>query len=313
MLDRTDPTFRESVLKGLAKDPKVLEPKWFYDAAGSALFDEICELPEYYPTRTEKSILEERAAEIASELGNDVILYEPGAGSLQKARILLEALEGLARFIPSDISAAHLEAAASDLRKAFPDIAIDPVACDFTKHLEMPAIADDRPVTIFFPGSTIGNFEPGQAENLLRRFRKETGARQLLIGVDLVKDRETLVAAYDDAAGVTAAFNLNLLKRINRELEADFALHQFQHHALFNESRSRIEMHLESLCEQSVSISGERFDFRDGERIHTENSYKYTPERFASLAGKAGWVKPHLWTDQNRLFGVFLFQSEEAD
>ncbi len=308
MLERLDTQFRDSVLNGLSQDPKTLEPKWFYDAEGSVLFDQICQLPEYYPTRTEAAILQERAGEIADALGEGVVLYEPGAGSLRKARIVLDALKNPAGFVPTDISATHLHRAAESLSCDFPDLPIDPVGCDFTKHLAMPAAIDkDMPVTLFFPGSTIGNFEPRQAETLLRRFRQETGAVHLLIGVDLVKNQETLVAAYDDRAGVTAAFNLNLLRRINRELDGDFSVDRFRHIALFNERKSRIEMHLESLGDQSVGIAGRRFDFVAGERIHTENSYKYSPEHFTELAASTGWGNPKFWTDAKSLFGVFLF------
>ncbi|MCP1198418.1 L-histidine N(alpha)-methyltransferase [Notoacmeibacter sp. MSK16QG-6] len=308
MLERLNTTFRDSVLGGLSQHPKTLEPKWFYDAVGSALFDQICLLPEYYPTRTETAILRERADDIAEALGAGVVLYEPGAGSLSKARIVLEALEAPSRFVPTDISSTHLHEAAEDVREAFPDLAIEPIACDFTKHLAIPpSVEDDMPVTLFFPGSTIGNFEPGEAEALLRRFREESGAQHLLIGVDLVKDRNTLVAAYDDAAGVTAAFNLNLLERINRELGGDFVIEKFQHVALFNEEKSRIEMHLESLEDQEASIAGSSIQFTAGERLHTENSYKYSPDRFSTMAARAGWNESLVWTDDKNWFGVFLF------
>ena len=308
MLDATNEAFSASVLEGLAQTPKLLEPKWFYDAAGSALFDQICDLPEYYPTRTEARILHDASVEIAQALGPGVVLYEPGAGSAEKARTLLDVLDRPAAFAPADICLEHVEQSAATLRTLYPGLRIEALPLDFSAALSVPShLQEAGPVVVFFPGSTIGNLEPRDAAALMARFRHEAGAERLLICVDLVKDEQTLVAAYDDADGVTAAFNKNLLTRINRELEGDFDLDAFAHVALFNRAESRIEMQLESLRAQTVSVRDQQFPFAAGERIVTEYSYKYATADFVGLAADAGWKFENRWVDADSHFGVFLF------
>lgn len=300
--------FGQALLDGLTSTPKRVEPKWFYDEAGSRLFDEICELPEYYVTRTETAILREAASEIAGHLGAGVTLFEPGAGSTVKVRLLLDQLKPPVTYVPADISAAHLEASAAELTEAYPDLDVRPFACDFTRAFSLPADLPAHPVTVFFPGSTIGNFEPKQAERLLARFAGLPRATALLIGVDLRKDVGRLIRAYDDSAGVTAAFNRNLLVRANRELGADFDVEAFHHLACYDAKTHRIEMHLESVEDQVVRVAGHAIRFRRGETIHTENSYKFDADGFAELAGRAGWRRrTALWRDPERLFAVMLF------
>jgi dimethylhistidine N-methyltransferase len=308
MFDRTEDAFAASVIEGLSQTPKRLEPKWFYDAEGSRLFDRICDLPEYYPTRAETAILTAEADAIAAEIGPDATLWEPGAGSAVKARILLDALERPAAYAPVDICADHVAHAAEALRADYPDLRVEPGPLDFTAPLDPPTRHGEGPVTAFFPGSTIGNLDPDAAADLMRRFREEAGAERLLIGADLVKDETTLVAAYDDTQGVTGAFNRNLLARINRELGGDFDLDAFAHRAVFDRQASRIEMRLESLQPQVVTVRGERFAFAQGEQIVTEHSYKYDPRAFAALARRGGWARPRVWTGVG-LFGVFLFEA----
>ena len=301
-------TFLQSLIAGLNAPQKRLEPKFFYDDAGSALFDEITELEAYYPTRTEISILQAAAPEIAAAIGAGAVVLEPGAGSAAKVSLLLDALEAPAAFAPGDISIDHLTEAAAALQSRYPDLPIRPFALDFDHPFDLPAeIAALGPVTVFFPGSTIGNFEPARAIGLLQRFAEIANAQHLLIGVDMKKDHDRLVRAYDDSEGVTAHFNLNLLVRANGELGADFDVSAFEHLALYNEKDGRIEMHLKSLCAQTVSVAGERFSFTEGETIHTENSYKYAIPEFQALAAKAGWNARQVWTDPESLFSVQLF------
>jgi len=300
--------FAKSLLAGLAKPQKSLEPKFFYDRRGSELFEEITALDAYYPTRTEIGILERSASEIARAIGPGAVLAEPGAGALRKARIVLSALERPAAFAPGDISADHLKDAAAELAGDFPGLAIWPFKVDFDGPFDLPAEAAALgPVTVFFPGSTIGNFEPKAATALLRRFAGLANARKLLVGVDLKKDHNRLVRAYDDPEGVTAAFNLNLLVRANRELGADLDLDAFAHVARYDATQGRIEMHLESRRAQEVTVLGRRFAFRAGETIHTENSYKYDIAEFEAVAGSAGWTPDACWTDAERLFSVQLY------
>ncbi len=298
--------FAASVLAGLGAPRKRLEAKYFYDEAGSRLFDRICELDEYYPTRTETAILREKAGDLARLVPEGAALIEPGAGSLAKTRILLDALPGLGAYVPVDISGAHLQRAAARLRRDHPGLPVRPVAGDFTKGITLPPADRGRPGVVFFPGSTIGNFEKEAARALLAGFAAIPGVAALVIGVDLVKDPDRLVRAYDDREGVTAAFNLNLLARINRELGGDFDLAGFAHEARWNADASRIEMHLVSLHTQSVRVLGHRFNFRAGESIHTENSHKFTPAGFRALAGAAGWAPADLWLDPDRLFSVHV-------
>ena len=282
-----------------------MSPKFFYDAAGSALFEQICELPEYYPTRTEIGILSERALDIARCIGPRAEIVEFGAGAVRKVRILLDALERPSRYTPIDISGEHLLASAASLREAYSSLEVLPVVADFTAALTLPPPPVGTGTRVgFFPGSSIGNFSPEEALRLLQRMAQWLQGGGLLIGVDLVKDPAELHAAYNDAAGVTAAFNLNLLARANRELDADFDLQRFAHYAFYNPLQQRVEMHLISRCKQDVMVAGERFSFADGESLHTENSYKYTVDGFNALARRAGFMPEAVWCDAHKRFAV---------
>ena len=295
---------RTEVLAGLASAQKRIPPKFFYDAAGSQLFDAICELPEYYPTRTEIGILRRDGADMAALLGRNALLVELGSGSSLKIRVLLEALRP-AVYMPVDISREHLLHSARSLAETFPDLEVHAVCGDYSRPLPLPLADHDHPRAAFFPGSSIGNFEPPQAERFLRRVGAMLGpGGRLLIGVDLLKDRRVLEAAYNDADGVTAEFNLNLLRRINRELDGDFDLGTFRHDAFFNVAEDRIEMHLISTRAQRVQVAGETFGFREGESIHTECSYKYSIDGFQALARRAGFEPERVWTDPVPLFSV---------
>ena len=299
--------FEIAVLNGLRKTPKELPCKFFYDSEGSALFDRICELPEYYPTRTETALLKKHAAEFASLMGPNVDLVEFGAGSLQKVGYLLEALERPNAYLPIDISGDYLGAMAAKLRRAFPRLAVKPIVADFTSPLQIPSFGARR--IGFFPGSTIGNFTHVEALAFLQRTAKMLRGGGLLIGVDLVKDPAILHAAYNDAEGVTAAFNKNILARANRELGADFDLAAFAHYAPYNPVAQRIEMHLVSLKPQTVSIGGESIAFVQGEPIHTENSHKYTIEGFRALAASAGYEPRALWCDASNFFSLHWLEA----
>lgn len=305
----SDSEFLRDVLAGLRREPKAIPPKYFYDAAGSALFDRICELPEYYPTRTERGILEQHAADMAQALGPRVLLIEPGAGSGLKTRLLLDVLIDPAAYVPVDISGEHLRASVISLRETFAHIDIRPVEADFTQAFPLPRLPQP-PLrrAIFFPGSTLGNFEPDAARRLLAEFRALAGRDgRLLLGVDLQKDVATLERAYDDAAGVTAQFNLNLLARINRELGGNFDLDAFAHRAFYDAERGRIEMHLVSRRDQVVRVGAGTVRFRRGETLHTENSYKYTPESLAQTARASGWRPLRQWTDAQSWFALTMF------
>ena len=298
-------SFLRDVLTGLSSKPKWMAAKHFYDAEGSRLFERIMQLPEYYPTRSEMQTLRENAGAIASLVPEGAALVEFGSGSNAKIRLLLEAAPQIKAYVPVDISAEYLEEQAQELRRDFPALKIFPVAADFTKRFELPAKVRAMPRVGFFPGSTIGNFEPLAAVSFLRNAARILGENaSLIIGVDLVKDEKVLNAAYNDAEGVTAAFNLNLLTRINREADADFNLESFEHRAFFNTARERIEMHLVSKSAQRVTVGGEAFEFEPGETIHTENSYKYTRDGFKNLAHQAGWIEHALWTDAAGNFSV---------
>jgi L-histidine N-alpha-methyltransferase len=298
-------SFLADVREGLSRPQKALSPKYFYDAAGSALFEAITRLPEYYPTRTEVSILDRSGPEIAALLPANAALVEFGSGSTVKLRRLLQHLDKLAAYVPVDVSGDFLRAQAETLSGDIPHLRVEPVVADFTRDFDLPASLDGLPRAGFFPGSTIGNFEPAEAEDLLRRFGRILGqGAHMIVGVDLVKDAATLESAYDDAAGVTAAFNLNLLTRINRELAGRFDLPGFAHRAVFNRQASRIEMHLVAKDAQAVPVGSETFTFAAGETIHTESSYKYTVETFRALAERAGWTWLTVWTDPDGLFSV---------
>ena len=296
--------FAGDVIDDLSKFPKKLSPKYFYDAKGSELFEQITVLPEYYPTRTELAILRERGGEIAALIPRGAALVEFGAGATTKVRLLLERSH-FAAYVPVDISGDFLKQQADGLRRDFPQLAVHPVAADFTAPFALPEAVTDMPKVGFFPGSTLGNFEPQEAQAFLRSARQILGhGAQMIIGVDLEKDERTLYDAYNDAAGVTARFNLNVLERINRELGGNFDLSGFTHRSIYNHDRHRIEMHLISRKAQSVRVLGHHFSFRPGESIHTENSYKYSLDRFATLAESSGWQIRQSWTDPARMFSV---------
>jgi L-histidine Nalpha-methyltransferase len=301
--------FLSDVIAGLSSEPRTLPCKYFYDERGAALFQKICELPEYYITRTEIDILDRHRAEIAAHLGRRISLIGLGTGSGTKTRILIEALEKPAVYIPVDISEKQLRKSAAVFGKMFPDLEILPVCADYLQPVALPAARHKAARNVvYFPGSTIGNFEPGEATQFLRRIAKvccQSGA--LLIGVDLRKDRAVIEAAYNDTAGVTAQFNLNLLARANRELGADFDLQHWQHRAIYNSDAGRIEMYLISQIDQAVHVADHTFELRSGEKIITEFSYKYAPEGFAALARNAGFEFQKMWTNDARLFGVFYF------
>ena len=298
-------SFADHVIAGLGDSPKWLSAKYFYDAAGSDLFEQITRLPEYYPTRTELRILQRNARAIAVYIPLAAALVELGTGSSRKARILIEAAPQIAAYVPVDISGEFLALEAAAVRRDIPGIAVLPVVADFTRDFELPPQVRARPRVGFFPGSTIGNFEPEDAAEFLRQAGRILGAgATMIVGVDRIKNEAVLNAAYDDTAGVTARFNLNILARMNRELGADFDLAAFRHRAFYNVAGHRIEMHLESVMAQTVTVAGRTFEFRAGETIHTENSYKYTVESFRALAESAGWRPVACWTDENDWFAV---------
>jgi dimethylhistidine N-methyltransferase len=296
--------FARDLIAGLATRPHSISPKYFYDIEGSRLFDRICELPEYYPTRSELQILQDRAGEIAALAGRGAEIVEFGAGSLRKVRLLLQAFEAPARYLPIDISGEHLRDAAGILRGEFAGLDVQPVVADYTQALQLPPARGTGQRIGFFPGSTIGNFTPEEALVFLQRAAEMLRGGALLLGADLVKDPQVLHAAYNDAQGVTAAFNLNLLARANRELGANFALAQYAHYAFYNAPQQRIEMHLVSREAQSVTIAGQRFALDEGESLHTENSYKFTVAGLRALAARAGFRAGPVWTDPDRLFSV---------
>ena len=298
-------SFRDEVLQGLQKPQKELPAKLFYDRVGSQLFEEITTLPEYYLTRTEIGILDSNADEIVRRMGSDFVLIEYGSGSSRKVRILLDQLTTSATYMAIDISLLYLKESAERLNDAYPDITVVAVCADYTKPFEIPECDSYQKRVIFFPGSTVGNFEP----YLARKFFRDTASilrpgDGMLIGVDLKKDPEILHAAYNDAAGVTARFNLNILEHINRELDADFDLDRFEHVAFYNSVDGRIEMHLRSTTSQVVHIGGEEIAFRAGETIHSENSYKYSIEDFRALIADTGFAHETVWTDEQNLFSV---------
>jgi L-histidine Nalpha-methyltransferase len=301
--------FESDILAGLSAPPKRVPAKYFYDGTGSQLFERITELPEYYPTRSEMRILRDHAADIAKLIPPGSALVEFGSGSNKKVRILLRAAPPLAAYVPVDICGEMVEQEAAELQPDFTDLKVLPVTADICFPFELPAQAKAAPVRVgFFPGSTIGNFEPHEAAAFLRNAARILGAgATLIIGADLIKPAEVLNAAYNDKAGVTAKFNLNLLVRINRELRGTFKLDTFEHHAFYNRERNRIEMHLASLKRQKVRVAGETIDFRAGETIHTENSYKYSVESLGALARGVGWMPAGVWTDKREYFSIQAF------
>ncbi|MBS0537542.1 MAG: L-histidine N(alpha)-methyltransferase [Proteobacteria bacterium] len=306
--DRED--FRREVLAGLAQKARAIPARFLYDARGSALFDEICELPEYYLTRTETRILAERAPEIARLAGPHPALVEFGSGSSVKSRLLLDAIGDLAAYAPIDISREHLEASAARLRRDYPGLNVEPVCGDYMTLERLPHMRADGRHLGFFPGSTVGNLEPADATAFLRRARRLLGDDgALVLGVDLRKDARVLHDAYNDSAGVTAAFTLNLLRRMNRELHASFDLDGFAHEAFYNEGEGRIEIYFRSLRDQQVPVAGRSFAFARGERVHTEYSYKYDLPGIEALASSGGFRIGALWTDPERLFAVAYLQA----
>ncbi|HEY3645568.1 MAG TPA: L-histidine N(alpha)-methyltransferase [Gammaproteobacteria bacterium] len=304
---------REEVLAGLRGRQKTLPCKYFYDERGSQLFDAICELPEYYVTRTELGIMEMHVAEMAAALGEQLILVEPGSGTSLKTRLLLEHLRDPVAYVPVDIAREHLLHAADQLNRLYPKLEVLPVCADFNQRFDVPAPARAAARTaVYFPGSTLGNFAPAEARQLLSHMRHLAGRDgALLIGIDLRKDVTVLEQAYDDATGVTAEFNLNLLSRINQELDGDFDLRRFSHRAVYNTAEGCIEMHLVSTKDQKVRVAGESFTFRAGEHILSERSHKYTLEGFAALAARTGFKIEQQWTDDRRYFCVAYLTATE--
>ncbi len=301
--------FHAEVIAGLSGEVKHLSPKFFYDEQGSQLFDAITQLPEYYPTRTEIGLLQRHAGDMAGILGDDGLLFELGSGSNIKIRVLLDALR-LQAYAPIDISREFLRFSAGAVARDHPALEVHAICTDYSKPIEVPDCLDAERRTVFFPGSSIGNFEPNQARELLQRVAGLLGADgRLLIGVDLKKDPARLYAAYNDNQGITACFNLNLLTRINRELDADFDVSAFRHHAIYNEALGRVEMHLIATMRQRVRIDGCCFEFQTGESIHTENSYKYSVEEFQSLAAQAGLAGVQVWQDDDALFSIHCLQA----
>ena len=305
----TDSSFRPEVLAGLARPQKAISPKWLYDQRGSELFEDIVSVADYYPPEAE-AVAFETAMPETGKIMPGAAIAEFGSGASMKIDRLIEAVKPCL-YVPIDIAETFLKDAAASLSERFPDLPIEPVVGDFTRKVDLPEVflkAERR--LGFFPGSTIGNFDSGGSEAFLREARGTLGqGSAFLVSADLVKDKDILLRAYDDRDGVTRAFNLNLLTRINRELEADFDLGRFRHEARWNDEESRIEMHLVSALPQEVSVAGRRFTFAEGETIHTENSHKYTVPRFTALAERAGWTVENVWTDDRDWFGVFLLKA----
>ena len=305
--------FRAAVLAGLSRAPRAIPARFLYDARGSELFDAICELPEYYLTRTETGILAGCAPELARLAGPGCALVEFGSGSSVKTRLLLEAMPDLAAYVPIDISRQHLDATAARLRRDYPWLRVEPVCADYMALETLPADVNGAPRLGFFPGSTIGNLEPAEVTAFLRRARALLGDRgALVLGVDLRKDPQCLHDAYNDSAGVTAAFTLNLLRRMNRELGATFDTARFAHEAFYNPVEGRIEIYVRSLAAQSVTVAGRTFVFGEGERIHTEYSYKYDEAGIAALARSGGFTVDRTWTDPARQFAVVYLEATLA-
>ena len=302
--------FGAEVLDGLSRTRKRIASKFFYDSRGVALFNRICALDEYYLTRSEMSLLRQHRGAIAALAGTDACLVEFGSGSSEKARTLLAAFENPAAYVPVDLSASQLSDSARTVETGFPAIKVTPVQADFTRQFRLPDHGLPRNRVGFFPGSTIGNFSHAQAREFLAQAARILGPNAgFIIGVDLEKDERVLIAAYNDSARVTAEFNLNLLVRINRELEADFDLEAFSHLAIYNRDDARIEMYLVSRRRQTVRVSGVPINFEEGERVHTENSHKYSLDRFHALARSAGWTPLRSWVDADELFGIHFLKA----
>ncbi|AYO79833.1 L-histidine N(alpha)-methyltransferase [Sphingobium yanoikuyae] len=301
-----DPAFRRDILAGLARSPKATPPIWFYDRRGSELFEDITDLPEYYPTRTETALLAGHGDDFAAAIGPGRAVVEFGAGSARKTPHLLRAIDPAA-YVPIDISGDFLRTSSAELASAFPGLPVLPLVGDFTGALALPDAIDGLPRLGFFPGSTIGNSEPDTAVDLLRAMRRLLGDdAMLLIGMDRIKDRDRLIAAYDDEAGVTAAFNRNLLVRINRELEGDLPVDAFAHRAIWNDEKARIEMHLEATEPLHFHVAGQCFHMKAGETIHTESSHKYGARDERLLLRAGGWEPTTEWMDPDGLFALVL-------
>lgn len=312
MMNAVDPAFRRDIVQGLAASPKATPPIWFYDRRGSELFEAITELPEYYPTRTETALLASNGAAFAQAIGTGRAVVEFGAGSARKTPHLLRAIAPAA-YVPIDISGEFLHASSAELARAFPGLPVMPVVGDFNGPLELPSTVRAMPRLGFFPGSTIGNMEPGAAVDLLRAMRRLLGnGSMLLIGMDRVKDEGRLVAAYDDAAGVTADFNRNLVTRINRELDGDMPLDALTHRAIWNDEKARIEMHLEAIRPIRFRIGSHSFAMEAGETIHTESSHKYGQRDARLLLRAGGWEPQREWTDEEGLFSLMLAEAQPA-
>ncbi|GLQ35193.1 dimethylhistidine N-methyltransferase [Amylibacter marinus] len=305
----TNTTLLHDALQGLSQTQKTLEAKYFYDAKGSALFEEITSLPEYYPTRTEIGILRDHANQIASELPPDGVFLELGSGASIKTRILLDAMVSLRTYCPLDISKDFLEQNAEQLRTEYPQLNVVPITADFMTDITLPEALVSRPKLVFFPGSTIGNLSRAEAIDLLTRLRSLPHVSGLILGADMVKPTDILIPAYADASGVTAAFNRNLLVRLNRETGANFIPEQFRHEARWDTDMSCIEMHLVSTKDQQVELGGAVISFDKGESIHTENSHKYTTESLAEMARSSGWQIEQMIQDPAALFSVVVFSA----
>jgi L-histidine Nalpha-methyltransferase len=303
--------FRRDVLAGLQAEPKSIPSKYLYDAKGSRLFEQICALPEYYLTRTEGAILRQHAAEIADFVSGEAIIIEPGSGVGAKGQLLLSIVPGAAAFVPIDIDQTALKTSAQILQRHSPRLTVRPLWADFTQLEHLGDLAGDHANRVlFFPGSTIGNFEPHEAVDLLGRFQSwMRPSGKLILGLDLEKDPAIIKPAYNDSAGLTEQFNLNLLARINRELGGTFDLDRFCHVAPYRRKAGRVEMHLISLDDQVITVDDQQLSFHAGETIHTENSYKYRLVDFCHLAAGAGWKLDRLWTDEQAWFAVLGFSS----
>ncbi len=305
----TTSSMAEEVIDGLKRPRKTLPSKYFYDKLGSELFEKICELDEYYLTRNELEIMCNNISEIHRALGEDIQLVELGSGSSKKTRLLLDEMPNLKVYVPVDISGKFLRETVDELKSEFPQVDIEPVAADYTRPFDLPCPPDKVRTVAYFPGSTIGNFTKDKAANFLQQVSNLVGPNgALLIGFDLIKSEDVLLAAYNDSQGVTAAFNKNILTHINRELRADFDVDQFEHRAIFNREKSRIEMHLISLKDQVVQVGDDTFYFKQGESIHTENSHKYSQEAFRAIADPY-FTPVATWIDSDRKFCIQLLES----
>ena len=303
---------QREVLESLQASPRTISSKYFYDARGCELFDAICELPEYYPTRTELGIMERNAGEMADRIGRGAVVVEYGSGASVKPRLLLDALESPRAYLPLDIASEHLQEAAAELRMRYPDLEVIPVQGDFTQAIALPKQMPSGRRIVYFPGSTIGNLRPHDAISLLRRVVEMCPGGGMLLGLDLVKDKRVLEAAYNDEDGVTAEFNVNALAHLNRQVGADFQTDVFRHRAFFNERQKRIEMHVVAASDTSVNISGTTVHSECGESIRTELSHKYELESFPQMAEQAGMRVKDVWTDDKDWFAVVWLETEKG-